>query len=96
MLLYASFAICTGYWASWIILLFVWSSLFTANMIIKDFNSLRKKSGWSEYEKRSFIFLPRVGQSILFNVVFYSAALSLAYLKYSGYTLQDLRAHLSQ
>lgn len=87
VMLYASFAIVTGYWLSWAILFFVWGSLFTANMIIKDYNSLMKKSGWTEYSRRSFIFLPRVSENIFINIVVYGLGITVGLLKYYGYTL---------
>lgn len=87
VMLYASFAIVTGYWLSWAILFFVWGSLFTANMIIKDYNSLMKKSGWTEYSRRSFIFLPRVSENIFVNIVVYGLGITVGLLKYYGYTL---------
>lgn len=52
ILIYLSFAICTGYWASYAILITVWVVLFGTFMVKKE-KSLKQKQGWDEYSKSS-------------------------------------------
>ena len=48
MLIYTSFAILTEKNISFVIILFIWSTIFTVNIICKD-NSLKKKLNWLDY-----------------------------------------------
>jgi protein-S-isoprenylcysteine O-methyltransferase Ste14 len=47
MMLYAGFAICTGLWFSWIVLITIWVSLFAYRIGLKEY-SLMKKDGYQE------------------------------------------------
>jgi len=54
MLIYTSFAILTEKNISFVIILFIWSTIFTINIICKD-NSLKKKLNWLDYYNKSGI-----------------------------------------
>jgi hypothetical protein len=45
--------------------------LFLVNIHIKDYNNLVKKPSWSQYTKKIYMFLPRIIQNHLINILFY-------------------------
>lgn len=59
MMLYGSYAVLAQHWVPWAVLVYVWSLLFTSNMVNKEI-SFRKKEGWSVYSKRSGLLLPKL------------------------------------
>ena len=60
ILLYLSFATLTNHWLSYLtVVVFPCMTIFPARIWQKEM-SLRKKPGWTEYEKRSNILVPRV------------------------------------
>ena len=59
VLIYSSFGVVVQHWLAWSILLVAWSSLFMPLMLAKE-RSLRKKPGWVDYTRRSWVFLPKL------------------------------------
>eukprot|EP00744_Colponema_vietnamica_P008601 GILI01012263.1.p1 GENE.GILI01012263.1~~GILI01012263.1.p1 ORF type:complete len:305 (+),score=82.62 GILI01012263.1:60-917(+) len=70
MMLYAAYACLSWHWVSWSILLYVWSVLFTTNMMVKE-ASLKRKDGWIEYSRKSWLLLPKLFSSSLVSTIFY-------------------------
>lgn len=70
-MIYGSFAICTGYWVSYAIVLFVWLTLFATNIYLKDELSYKWKQGWDTYKQQSYIFLPKIFASDIANYALY-------------------------
>lgn len=60
MLIYASFALISGHWVSWVILALWWGGVFVPNMVKKD-RSLSRYPAFAGYRGRSWLFLPRPG-----------------------------------
>ncbi len=58
MMLYFAFANIGGAWTGYIILFVIWTVFFTKNMLMKE-ESYKKKQGWEEYSKQSYMLLPR-------------------------------------
>lgn len=50
MLIYGSFATCTGYWLAYALVISIWCTLFAINMYLKDELSYKFKEGWKEYK----------------------------------------------
>lgn len=63
---------CSGYWTSYAIVLFVWCTLFAINIYLKDQTSYKFKSGWETYKKQSYSLLPKIFPTDLLNIVFYA------------------------
>lgn len=85
-MIYGSFALASGFWGSWIIVMAFWLVLFSTNMILKDYTSFMKKPGFEKYFARSYIFLPRLFSNHILNVALYIAAAALIVAKYYGWT----------
>jgi len=82
MMLYGSFALISNRWIPWIILLSVWCFIFSLTMGVKEV-SYRKKEGWEQYRKRSYILLPKIYGSGLFSFIIYGAGLAIGLYCYS-------------
>ena len=59
MLVYGSFALMVGHWWPWVVLAFIWGTLFATNMAMKE-ASLSRHPGWAEYRRRSWWLVPFV------------------------------------
>lgn len=59
VLIYSSFGVLLQHWLAWCILLTVWTGLFVPLMLTKE-RSLRRKQGWVDYSRRSWMFLPKL------------------------------------
>ena len=59
MLVYGSFALMVWHWWPWVVLGFIWTTLFATNMVMKE-ASLSRYAGWKEYRRRSWWLLPFV------------------------------------
>ena len=59
MLLYGSFALVAGHWAPWLVLAFVWSSIFLPNILRKE-ASMSRYPEWAAYKARTGLLLPRL------------------------------------
>jgi len=59
VLIYSSFGVLVQHWLAWGLLIVVWSGLFVPLMLTKE-RSLRKKQGWVDYSRRSWVFLPKL------------------------------------
>ena len=53
ILVYASFALLVGHWWPWVVLGWIWVTLFATNMVMKE-ASLSRYAGWAEYKRRSW------------------------------------------
>lgn len=58
MLVYSSFALVTGHWIPWLVLLVWWTIFFIPNMLMIE-KSISRHPGWSAYKKRSGFLWPR-------------------------------------
>ena len=70
-MIYASFAVCSGFWTSYAVVFFAWFTLFATNMYLKDELSYKKKQGWDKYKKDTYLLFPKIFPSDLINYVFY-------------------------
>ena len=59
MLIYGSFALMVWHWLPFVVLAWVWSSLFAVNMVMKE-ASMSRYPEWAEYRKRSWWLVPFV------------------------------------
>ncbi|CAG9329245.1 unnamed protein product [Blepharisma stoltei] len=81
ILIYLGFGVLVGHWLSYTILFTIWTTIFMSLMIQKD-QSLKKKDGWNEYKKRSWILLPKlVPSSSTLTIGIYAIIFSALYLK---------------
>ena len=59
MLVYGSFAMLVWHWWPWVVLGWIWVTLFATNMVMKE-ASLSRYPGWAEYRRRSWWLVPFV------------------------------------
>lgn len=59
MLIYASYALLVQHWLPWLVLLWVWGSIFTVNIWLME-ASLARFPGWKAYRAQSGLLLPRL------------------------------------
>ena len=92
MLIYGSFGVASGSLWSWAVYLPVWLILFNINMNVKDI-SLRKKVGWEQYSKNSYLFLFKIFSSDVLNVIFYALTAVFFWYdyKFGGYIAYFLK-----
>ena len=57
MMVYSSFALMVDHWFPWLVLSFVWLSVFAVNMVMKE-ASMSRYPQWQEYKKRSYWLIP--------------------------------------
>jgi protein-S-isoprenylcysteine O-methyltransferase Ste14 len=57
MLVYGSFALVVWHWWPWVVLGWIWITLFATNMVMKE-ASLSRYVGWTEYRRRSWWLVP--------------------------------------
>lgn len=76
MMLYLAFALCCNHWLAYLIIVWVWSSLFAMRMFQKEM-SLKQKPGWKAYSQQSWILLPKINGRTLDSIVLYSALVSV-------------------
>ena len=74
ILIYASFGLVCNSTPIWIYLGVVWVAFFGSRMLVKD-ASLSKKKEFKEYEKNSYLILPKLFGKDLHNAVFYGSVL---------------------
>jgi len=77
-MVYASFAIVAGHWVPWLVLAWVWTGLFLANMLRKD-ASMSRYPQWAAYRAKTGMLLPRIlprGPAALKPAVDYGATAS--------------------
>ncbi len=60
MMIYGSFALLVGHWLPWLVLVFVWFSVFATNIAHKE-ASMSRYPEWEAYRRRSGLLLPRFG-----------------------------------
>jgi len=82
MTLYGSFALLSNRWIPWIILISIWSTVFAVMMVIKEM-SFRRKDGWEQYKRRSYILLPKIYGSHLWSLLVYGTALVIGIYCYN-------------
>lgn len=76
VLIYTSFGLMVQHWLALCVLVTVWSGLFVPLILVKE-KSLRKKQGWVDYSRRSWMFLPKlVGGSDLVTSAIYLLAVA--------------------
>ena len=59
MMIYGSFALMVWHWLPLLVLIWVWTSLFAVNMVMKE-ASMSRYPEWAEYRKHSWWLLPFV------------------------------------
>ena len=59
MMIYGSYALLVGHWLPWAVLAFVWSALFSTNIVMKE-ASMSRYPEWGAYVKRSGLLLPKL------------------------------------
>jgi protein-S-isoprenylcysteine O-methyltransferase Ste14 len=59
MLIYAAYALLAMHWLPWVVLAFVWSFVFSINILIKD-ASLSRYPEWRAYKARTGRLFPRL------------------------------------
>lgn len=70
-MIYSSFVLCSGHSLGFLIFYGLGGFLFTLNMYIKEEMSYKKKEGWEEYKKQSYILLPKILSTDILNFVLY-------------------------
>ena len=83
MLLYSSFAVVVQRWEPWIVYGYVWSLLFTARMLAKEY-SLTKKMGYEEYASHSWMLLIKFGGSTILSIIIYAILLGTGYFLWTN------------
>lgn len=58
MMVYGSFALVTGHWIPWLVLLVWWTLFFIPNMLMIE-RSISRHPGWAEYKKRTGFLWPK-------------------------------------
>lgn len=74
-MIYSSFVLCSGHSLGFIIFYTLGGFLFALNIYIKEEMSYKKKEGWEEYKKQSYVFLPKLFSTDLLNFAFHASAL---------------------
>lgn len=59
MMIYGSYALLVRHWIPWVLLAWVWGTVFLPNMLMTD-ASLSRHPGWDEYRARAGLLLPRI------------------------------------
>jgi protein-S-isoprenylcysteine O-methyltransferase Ste14 len=59
MMVYGSLALMVWHWWPWVVLAFIWGTLFSTNMFMKE-ASLARYAGWADYKRRSWWLVPYV------------------------------------
>jgi len=59
MMIYGSYALLVRHWIPWVLLAWVWLSVFLPNMLMTD-ASLSRHPGWEGYRRRTGLLLPKV------------------------------------
>jgi protein-S-isoprenylcysteine O-methyltransferase Ste14 len=59
IMIYASYALLVGHWLPWLILGFVWSTLFATNIALKE-ASMSRYPEWAAYRARTGYLLPKL------------------------------------
>lgn len=59
MMIYASYALLVGHWLPWLILGFVWSTLFATNIALKE-ASMSRYPEWAAYRARTGYLFPKL------------------------------------
>ena len=83
MMLYSSFAFLVDNSYAFIILIFIWSTIFVSRIILKE-NSLAKKVGYAEYQKNSYLLVNKVFKEDIMNFAFYGFSLCLVVFLYQN------------
>jgi len=74
MMLYASFAILSNRTTPWVILISIWTCIFSILIYVKE-RSFRRKAGWEQYRKKSYLLIPKLYGSDLLSIIVYGSAL---------------------
>lgn len=75
MMIYASFAMISNRWIPWIIVVTPWVCVFSVFWYAKEL-SYRRKEGWEQYKKDSYMLLFKLWGSDLISIVVYSVSIA--------------------
>jgi hypothetical protein len=79
-MIYTSFVLCSGHSLGFFVFYGLGGLLFTLNIYVKEEMSYKKKKGWEEYSRQSYILLPKILSTDLLNFVLYSSvAIAIIY-----------------
>ena len=82
MMLYASFAVLCQRNEPWYIYAYVWISIFSLRMGVKEY-SLSKKPDWPAYKAKTWFLFPKLYNSTVFSLVFYTIFVGSGYYMYT-------------
>lgn len=74
-MIYSSFVLCAGHSLGFIIFYSLGGFLFILNIYVKEEMSYKKKEGWEEYRKQSYIFFPKLFATGILNFAFYASVM---------------------
>ncbi len=81
IMIYGSFILLVNDAVSYACVMQVWVIVFSLRIMEKE-NSLKKKDGWAEYKKRSWVLVPKVNGRVIDSVVLYGLVSVIAYWMY--------------
>lgn len=81
IMIYGAFVLLVNDFISYCCVCYVWFTLFLFRMYLKD-QSLKRKEGWAEYSKRSWMLIPKINGRTIDSVVVYGTAAFIGYLMY--------------
>ena len=76
MMIYFSFVFITNHIIGYLIVIAIWISLFSCRMYLKEV-SLSKKEGYKHYKENSYLFLFKIVDSDIGNIIIYSIIILL-------------------
>lgn len=95
MMLYGTFALLSNRTLPWIILLSVWCIVFSLMIYLKE-RSFRRKVGWEQYRKRSYLLIPKLYGSDLLSIIVYGTALILGIKIYNMGGMLEVLKYLNK
>ena len=78
MMLYSSFGVLCQKTEVWYIFAYVWGIIFSIRMLNKDY-SLSKKVDWPEYAAQTWIYVPKIYNSAIASILFYTVFIGACY-----------------
>lgn len=83
VLIYGSFILLVNDTLSYFCVMQVWFIVFTLRIMEKE-NSLRKKDGWAEYSRRSWVIIPKINGRTIDSLVVYGLSAIISYWVYNN------------
>ena len=83
ILLYSSFGILCQRWEVWFIFSYMWGIIFVLRMQLKDY-SLSKKQGFTEYQAKTWLLVPKLFNSTRTSLIIYAIMISVSYFTYQN------------